>query len=360
MQIGIVGLPFSGKTTLFQTLTQTYLDSAAAHKQDAHVAMVKVPDERVDKLGEMFNPKKLVYTSIEFVDVVGLKRDDRNSAQFTNTFLAKVKTNDALLHVVKTFDDPMYPHSEGSIDPVRDVAILEAEFILADMAMAESRIDKLKKQIQKTQDDRDKAELAALEKCYKALEEERPLRTLDISPQEEFLIRGFQMLSQKPLMVVLNLSEAQLGERERMIEEIRTKYAASGIHVDAFAGKIEMEMAQLEDEESEMFMQEYGIQESALNRIIGSAYKTLGLISFLTFGEDECRAWTIEAGTNAQNAAGEIHTDLMNRFIRAEVVHFDDLMKHGSIQACKDEGVWRLEGKEYTVKDGDLMTIRHG
>jgi len=360
MQIGIVGLPFSGKSTLFQTLTRTHIDEAVLMKQQSHNAMVKVPDARVDRLGGIFNPKKLVYTSIEFVDVVGLNRDDRNSAQFTSAFLGKVKTNDALVHVVRAFDDPLYPHPEGSIDPVRDVNILETEFILADLGMVENRLEKLRKQAMKIHDDQTKLELAVMEKCYAALENEQPIRTMELLPHEERAVRGFQLLTQKPLLVVLNLGEAERSQEAGLIEQLKAQYSGKGMAFDAFSGKIEMELAQLADEDAEMFMEEYGITESALKRIIRSAYTMLGLISFLTFGEDECRAWMIRKGTNAQEPAGAIHTDLMNRFIRAEVVHFDHFVERGTIAACKENGEWRLEGKEYIVKDGDMLTIRHG
>ena len=360
MQIGIVGLPFSGKSTLFQTLTHTHLDEAASRRQQTNLAMVKVPDARVDALGDYYHPKKLVYTSIEFVDVIGLKKGDRDSTQFTNSFLASVKTNDALIHVVRCFDDPMYPHPEGSIDPKRDVQILEAEFLLSDLAMIESRIDKLKKQIQKTQDDKSKIELNALEKCFAWLEQEKPLRTLQLDPHERKAIRGYQFLTEKPLLAVLNLDEASMSKRDELIAGIVETYGHAGIASDAFSGKIEMELAQLSDEDAAAFMSDYGITESALVRIISSAYRMLGLISFLTAGEDECRAWAIRRGMNAQEAAGEIHTDLMNKFIRAEVVNYSHFIEDGSMAVCKEKGHWRLEGKEYIVKDGDMLTIRHG
>ena len=360
MQIGIVGLPFSGKSTLFQTLTNTHLDEAASHRQQTNIAMVKVPDARIETLAGYFNPKKLVFTSIEFVDVIGLKKGDRDSTQFTTSFLASVKTNDALIHVVRCFDDPMYPHPEGSIDPKRDVQILETEFLLSDLTMMESRIDKLKKQVQKTQDDKMKFELQVLEKCFAFLETEKPLRLLPLDPHERKVIRGYQFLSEKPLLVVLNLDEESATRRDQLVLEISNEYGGSGISVDAFSGKIEMELAQLSEEDAQAFMSDYGISESALVRIISAAYKMLGLISFLTFGEDECRAWAIRRGMNAQESAGEIHSDLMNKFIRAEVVNFTDFVEYGAIAACKEKGHWRLEGKEYIVKDGDMLTIRHG
>ncbi len=360
MQIGIVGLPFSGKSTLFQTMTRTHLDEAALMRKQTNIAVVKVPDVRVDKLAEYYSPKKLVYTSVEFVDVVGLKKGDQSSTQFTGNFLAGVKTNDALIHVVRLFDDPLYPHPEGSINVARDIDILETEFILADMAMIEARLEKLRKQVLKAPDDKTKAELRILQRFLEALEQEKPLRTLELDNNDRAAVKGFQFLSLKPLLVVLNLAEEQLADLASLVAEAQEHVRLKGMAVDAFAGKIEMELAQLSDEEAGEFMKDYGIAESALMRIIRSAYEMLGLISFLTFGEDECRAWTIRRDTPAHEAAGTIHTDLMTRFIRAEVVHFNDFILHGSIQACKDAGHWRLEGKEYIVKDGDMITVRHG
>jgi len=360
MQIGIVGLPFSGKTALFQTLSRTHLDEAGAHKRQANLATVKVPDSRVDALADFFNPKKKVYASVEFVDVVGLKKGDRESTQFTTAFLGNVKTNDALIHVVRAWDDPLYPHPEGSVDPERDIRILETEFLLADLAMAEARIEKLAKQLQKAKDDRLVFELHVLEKGYAALEQEQPLRTLTLDAHEKKARRGFQFRTEKPLLAVVNMEESRIGETAEVAARLRRTFAGAGIDVDGFSGKIEMELAQMSDEDAVSFMSEYGIRESALQRIISASYRMLGLISFLTYGDDECRAWTIRSGANAQEAAGAIHTDLMQRFIRAEVVHFDDFVKHGSMAACKEKGHWRLEGKEYLVKDGDMMLIRHG
>ncbi|MCB2203882.1 redox-regulated ATPase YchF [bacterium] len=360
MQIGLVGLPFSGKSTLFQTMTRTHLDEATLAKQQSQHAMVKVPDARVDKLAEFFNPKKKVYTSIEFVDVIGLKKGDHSSTQFTSSFLGSVKTNDALMHVVRMFDDPMYPHPEGGVDAARDIEILETEFLLSDMEMVENRVEKLRKQVQKVQDDKLKHELVVLERFKEALDEGKPLRTVEIDKQDAQLIKGFQFLTQKPLLVVLNMEEDKVGETDGIVNELQERFKDSGISVDAFFGKIEMELAQMEDEDAAEFMKDYGIEESALTRIIRSAYEMLGLISFLTFGEDECRAWNVRGGSVAPEAAGVIHSDLQDRFIRAEVVHFEDFVEYGSISACKESGHWRLEGKEYLVQDGDMLTIRHG
>ena len=359
MQIGIVGLPSSGKTTLFQTMTRTHLDEAAAQRKQTNLAVVKVPDPRVDQLADVFQPKRRVYTSVEFVDVIGLSKGDRDSTQFTSSFLGGVRTNDALIHVVRMFDDPMCPHPEGSLNPARDLRLLEEEFLLTDMAVVENRFARLRKQTARV-DDVAKAELRALEKCYAALEQERPVRTLEFEPAEDRVVRGYQFLTAKPLLAVLNLPEDQIGRQEELLAPLREQFAPQGLAFDAFSGKVEMELAQLPDEDAAAFMADYGIEESALTRIIRSAYQMLGLISFLTCGDDECRAWTIKRGANAQQAAGAIHTDLSDRFIRAETVHFDDFITLGSMSACKERGVWRLQGKDYVVRDGDILSIRHG
>lgn len=360
MQIGIVGLPLSGKTTLFQTMTHTHLNEAALHHKETNNAVVKVPDARLTKLTEIFKPKKETKASIEFVDVVGLKKGDHSSTQFTGNFLASVKTNDALLHVVRMFENPMYPHPEGSNDPERDIHIMETEFMLSDMAALESRIDRVKKTALKSGDAISKQEIPVLEKLLQAVENEQPLRTLDLNDLERKMIKGYQFLSMKPQLILLNMDEKDVSKKESVIEDLAKKYSSKGMKIDAFFGQIEMELSQLSDEDAVAFMSDYGITESALDRIIRNAYTLLGLQSFFTCGEDETRAWTITQGMNAQESAGVIHTDFYEKFIRAEVVHFNDFIKHESFAKCKEHGVWRLEGKEYIVKDGDILMIRHG
>lgn len=360
MQIGIVGLPHSGKTTLFQTMTKAHLDEATLHHKEANTAVVKVPDPRLVELTKIFSPKREVRASIEFVDVVGLKKGDHNSAQFTGNFLAKVKTNDALIHVIRRFENEMYPHPEGSVDVARDLGTLETEFLLTDMAMLESRIEKVKKTMLKSGDATSKLELPVLEKCYHALEQEKPLRCLDLNDLEKKVIKGYQLLTAKPQLVAINMEDKDTADRTAALEALRPVADKYGLRVDVFFGQIEMEMAMLPDDEAAEFMSEYSITESALHRIIRDAYSLLGLQSFFTAGEEETRAWTITRGMNAQEAAGVIHTDFFDKFIRAEVVHYDDFMKHGSFAKCKEHGVWRLEGKEYIVKDGDILVIRHG
>ncbi|HZW37772.1 MAG TPA: redox-regulated ATPase YchF [Ignavibacteriaceae bacterium] len=358
MQIGIVGLPYSGKTTLFQTITKTFIDPNIQTKSESHQAVIKVPDARLDKLTGMFNPKKKVNAVIEFVDVVGLQKGDSGSTQFTTNFLSKVKTNDALIQVVRLFENEAVPHPEDTINLTRDVNSMETEFIISDLSIVETRLEKIKKQILKTQDELLKREIPVLEKCFEALQDEKPLREINLNKDELKILKTYQLLSVKPMLIALNLDENQVKDAQKYIDELKYKLNKN-TQVLAFFGKIEMELSELPEEESSVFMEEYGIKESALNSIIRASYDLLGLQSFFTVGEDECRAWTIRKKMNAQEASGEIHTDFFNKFIRAEVVGYDDFINNGSFAKAKENGAWRLEGKEYIVKDGDILNIRH-
>ena len=361
MQIGIVGLPFSGKSTLFQAATKMHLDPAALGRAEAHQAIVKVPDPRMDKLSALFNPKSTVYATIEFVDVVGLKKGESGSTQFTTNFFSNVKTNDALVQVVRAFANDSVPHPDGSVDSMRDISTFETEFIIADLSIVETRIERLRKQLQKSQEAQMKAELPVLEKCHQILESEKPLREADFSKEEMLVLKTYQLLSIKPMLIALNLDESQHGIAEETVKRVAALKEGKNTRVLSLFGKIDLEMSELPPEEARAFMDEYGIKESALDTLIRDAYALLGLQSFFTVGEDECRAWTIRKGMTAQESAGVIHSDFVNKFIRAEVVHYDDFLAHGgSFPKVKEAGLWRLEGKEYLVKDGDIMSIRHG
>jgi ribosome-binding ATPase len=360
MQIGIVGLPFCGKSTLFQTITKTHIDPGALAKVEAHQAIVKIPDTRLDKCSEIFSPKSTVHATIEFVDVVGLKKGETGSTQFTTNFLANVKNNDALVQVVRLFSNETVPHPDGSIDALRDITSFETEFILSDLALVETRIERIKKQLMKLQDELIKRELPVLEKCKSILETEKPLRENEFSKDELHLLKTYQLLSIKPMLIALNFDESQRSAMDTLIKTIADKKESKNTKVVSFFGKIEMEMSELPDEEAKIFMEEYGIKESALDTLIREAYALLGLQSFFTVGEDECRAWTIRKGMTAQEAAGAIHSDFFAKFIRAEVVHYDRFIDAGgSFAKTKELGQWRLEGKEYIVKDGDILSIRH-
>jgi GTP-binding protein YchF len=349
MQIGIVGLPFSGKSTLFQTITKTHIDAAALAKSESHQSVIKVPDERLDKLTDIFNPKKKVNATIEVIDVIGLLKGDTGSTKFTSNFLSKVKTNDALIQVVRLFENESVPHPEGTISMMRDIESFETEFIISDMDIIERRIDEQLKR-----------ELPVLEKCYQHLQNETPLREAHLSDDELKLLRSYQFLSAKPMLIALNLDENHVGDADKFLDELAKKKLSKNTKALAFFGKIEQEMSELSDDEALVFMNEYGIKESALNNIIKASYVLLGLHSFITVGEDECRTWTIRKGMTAQQAAGEVHTDFYNNFIRAEVVHYNHFIEDGSFAKAKEMGHWRLEGKEYVVQDGDIISVRHG
>ncbi len=359
MQIGLIGLQGSGKTKLFNTLAGIEESFDAKPRDTANIEVVKVPDERLDKLTEIFNPKKKVNATIEVFDFPGLQTGDDGKLRLTNNFLQNVKNNDALFLIVRQFQNDAVPHPAGRINPVKDIEFLLSELLFADLAFLENRIQRLRKDVMKSKDENLKRELPVIEKCYAHAEEEKPLRTLELSDAEKKMLSGYQLLTLKPLAIAVNFDENSLAGADELINKIKQEFQNHDVTVIPFSAEIEYEMSQLDDEDREMFMEEYGIKESALAKILRTSYELLGLQSFFTVGEDECRAWTIKKNYTAQEAAGVIHTDFYNRFIRAEVVHYDDFIKYGSFAKCKEAGVWRLEGKDYIVKDGDILNIRH-
>ncbi len=358
MQIGLVGLQYSGKTTLFSTLAGLQLDPSLI-KDEQSVEMVKVPDPRLDNLSKLFNPKKQVNATVEVIDIPGLRMSDDNKVKITSNFLNSVRNNDALFYIIRNFKNDAVSHPMMNINPSRDIDFLEIEFLLSDLAFLDSRIEKLKKEILKLKDDKLKRELQLIEKCHAHVENELPLRTLDFDEYELKILSGFQLLTIKPLAIAINFDEDSVSEVESIIASLQEKYSKSNAVIIPFFAKIENELITLEEEDREAFMKDYGIKESSLSRIIRTCYELLGLQSFFTVGEDECRAWTIKKNFTAQQSAGVIHSDFFNKFIRAEVVHYDDYILHGSMSKCKEAGSWRLEGKEYIVKDGDILNIRH-
>jgi GTP-binding protein YchF len=353
MKAGIIGLPSVGKTTIFNVLTQgkAAAGPGAGRKLEPNVGIVKVPDGRLDVLSSKFNPEKTTYATVEFVDVQGLVR-----GKGQDMALAPVRTVDALVHVVRAFHDESVPHSEGSIDPERDKRNLDYELMLADIGSIEKRIERLEKDLKKIKNPALEKELAYLQRAKAWLESEKPLREMEISDDERKLVKGFAFLSEKPMIYVENIGEDQL---DRLRHPDAHDTLRPNTEQTIICGKLEAEMAELPPDELKTFLSDYGLTESGAERLIRTTYRLLGLISFFTVGEEECRAWTITRGTNAQDAAGVIHTDLSDHFIRAEVCHDDDFVKHGSMPALKEKGLLRLEGKEYMVKDGDIMTIRH-
>lgn len=356
MEVGIVGLPVSGKTTLFSTLTGQDADAAyGGGKIEVHRGIVKVPDARLDKLTDIFNPKKKVPATIEYIEVGGMESDGSQGKGFDSQFLQVLKNTAALCVVIRAFENEFYPHPAGSIDVERDFSTVESEFLLSDLAIVENRIERLEKQLKKVKDERDQKELELLQRCLEILEAETPLRETEFSEEEGTMLRGFQFLTAKPLVVVINISEGDIVNEKAFAAKIPQK---SNVTVIAMCAKAEQEISQLEEDDRLMFQEELGIEEPALSKLIRTSYDLLGLISFFTVGEDECRAWTIRNGTLAQKAAGAIHSDLERGFIRAEVIDYDDFMELGTLAKCREKGVLRLEGKTYPVKDGDIITVR--
>ncbi len=361
LTLGIIGFSKSGKTTIFNTLTRGSAETSAyGSNQTPNIGTVKVPDPRLDRLTEMFSPKKTTPATVEYTDVAGMAKGAAQTGALPGMNL--IQRVDALVHVVRAFEDANLPHPEGKVDPIRDLQTMDLELNFSDMAIIEKRLPRLDESIKKIKAGPDREvqqfEKEVLIKFNEALTNEIPLRDLDLSEDELKAIRGYQFLTLKPLMTILNLGEEHADDAEKMLAEAR---AAAGNHqriaVEALRGKIEMELSQLDETEAAEFMGELGIKESGLSKIIHSSYVMLGLMSFLTAGEDEVRAWTIKNNTQALKAAGEIHSDIERGFIRAEIVSYDDLLKAGSFVEAKKLGVYRSEGKTYTMKDGDIVNF---
>lgn len=305
----------------------------------------------------MFQPQKEVPATIEYIKVPGLDKDGHQGSGLPNQFLSNTKTVDLILVMIRAFENDIYPHPMGSVNPKRDINFINSEFMLNDLSIIESRIGKLEKLVMKTQNDKDKKELVVLKKCQEILEEERPIRDLDLSDAEQLIIKGFQFLSAKPILFVLNIGENEIAIENSLIEELNDIIDAK-CAITELSAEIEKEISQLDEEDAEAFLSDLNIAEPATQKLIKESYDLLGLISFFTVGEDECRAWTIRIQTNAQKAAGTIHSDMDKGFIRAEVVGYDTLIEEGSLNACKDKGLLRLEGKEYIVQNGDIISVR--
>ena len=353
MRLGIIGLPQSGKTTLFNALTRATQPVGITGKMEIHTAVVDVPDPRVDRLSEMFKPKKTIYAKVTYVDIAGLD-GSAGKAGISGALLNQLTQLDGFIHVVRVFEDPNVPHVNGSVDPLRDITAMDGEFILNDLIAAERKLERLAEERKKgagRDKDTIEREVALFTRLHEALSQETPLRDVSIDEHEDKMLSGFGFLSRKPVLIVLNHSE---GQTPPAIE-----YPHQHSKVVALQGKLEMEIAQLAAEEAQLFLEEYGIEEPSLNRMIRFSYDLIGLQSFFTAGDDECRAWTVRKGATAPEAAGEIHTDLQKGFIRAEVVAYDDLMALGGMNEAKAKGKLRLEGKEYIVQDGDILNIRH-
>jgi GTP-binding protein YchF len=363
MQIAILGLPASGKTTVFNTLTRGHADTGGYGGMTLHVGVVKVPDARLDRLAEVFKPKKVVQADVTYLDLPAPPASSEGrvgAEELPAEHLARLRESDALLHVVRAFEDPAVPHPAGSVDPARDLEALDLELILADLAILDRRLDRLQssgRHGSPAEREANEREEVILRRLKAELEAGRPIRDTALTPDESRVIRGFRFLTEKPVLVLLNVGEGDLPAADALVEQVAAGYRHDQALVAALSAKIEMELGELEPEEAAVFMTELGIAESGLARVIGLSYTLLGLISFLTAGPDEVRAWPIPEGSTAVDAAGAIHTDLAKGFIRAEVVPYEDLLALGSTAEARRHGKLRSEGKTYLVRDGDVLEV---
>jgi GTP-binding protein YchF len=358
MKFGLLGFPKVGKTSLFNILTgaRVSVDKYATGKSQSNVGVAKVVDPRVGRLAEIYKPKKLTYAQFDFLDLQGVQKGEGEQS----LSLGEMRNVDAIAHVVRAFGDPEIPHAEGSIDPARDIATMEMELILADLEVASRRKERLALNLRKMKNKEDELEMPIVERCLAALEKETPIRSLDLKPEDLRRIRGFAFLTAKPLLILVNVDEAKAGSVDRIAEELgltswtgRPRTAIAGL-----SAKVEEEIARLEPEDARAFLADLGVAEPAKDRVVHAAFGLLGLIQFLTAGEDECRGWSIPSGTRAPQAAGAIHSDIERGFIRAEVVTFDDLIAAGSLAVARERALLRSEGKDYVVKDGDVINFR--
>ena len=356
MKTAIVGLPMTGKTSLFTILTGVH-EAARVGSLEARVGIAKVPDARLDALAKLFEPPKITHATVEYRDFPSISKE----ALRDPSYLASLRVVDALAHVLRVFESNTVPHEKGSVDPLRDFEDVDMELILSDLVVVEKRMERLDKDRKKIKNPELDKEFALLEKLKAELESNRPLRGLEFDDEDEKRIRGFQFLSQKPMLCVLNLGENDAPRMREIEEQYRNGPLKGRAHtaVTAICGKIEAELADLSPEDAKEYMASYGLAESGLERLITATYSLLGLMSFLTAGETEVRAWTIPINSPAVKAAGAIHSDFEKKFIRAETVNWKTLIDHGGYPGVKDKGLLRLEGKEYIVKDGDVLVIRH-
>jgi ribosome-binding ATPase len=358
LRAALIGFSSSGKTTLFQLMTSAR--DTPRGRSDVNIGISKVPDARLDTLTAMYNPRKRVPATVEFTDMAAPAKSGAQAL----VDVAGYKNADALVHVVRAFRDPAVAHPSGSVDPARDAQAMEDELILADLGVAERRVERIEKDLKKARSAELEKERDLVQRCKQALEEGKPLRTLQLTGDDIKRLRGFQFLSAKPLLLVINLDESDVPDVGASVERAAAKtgltaflaHAATG--AVALCATIELEISRLEGTDAAAFLADLGLEESGLDRVIRASYDLLGYMSFFTVGEDECRAWSIARGTPAQLAAGEIHSDIQRGFIRAEVVGYEALISRGSMAACRDHGEVRLEGKEYVVQDGDIINFR--
>ncbi len=357
MKTAIIGLPQVGKTSLFTILTGVATASRLG-STEVHLGVARVPDQRLEELARIFQPRRVTHATVEYVDVPAVSKQSLRDPQY----LASLRAADAFAHVLRLFPDDTVAHPEGSLDAARDFHHLELELILSDLVVIEKRLERLEKDLKKIGGEEMEREQELLELCREALEKELPLREVEVNPQDSRRLRGFQFLSEKPMLLVLNAGEAQAQELHGLEQEYRRRLVGKHrrLAVTAVCGKIEAEIAELPAEEARQYLASYGLAESGLERLIQASYSLLGLMSFLTAGETEVRAWTITKDSPAVAAAGAIHTDFEKKFIRAEVANWKDLVELGGYAGAREKGKLRLEGRDYVVQDGDVLVIRHG
>ncbi len=361
LEVGIVGLPNVGKSTLFNAITKAGAEAANYPfcTIEPNIGIVSVPDERLNVLTKMYNSKKTTPASVRFVDIAGLVKGASKGEGLGNKFLEHIRQVDAIAHVVRCFEDSNITHVSDTIDPIRDIDTINTELCLADLEIVEKRIAKVEKLLKSGSKDA-KIEIEILKKLKNALDEAKPARSIDLSEDELISIKDVNLLTLKPTLYIANVSEDEVADysENKYVTNVKERAMSEGNEVVVICAKVESEIAELDDEEAKEFLTDLGLESSGLDRLIHSAFDLLGLMTFLTSGPDECRAWTIRKGTTAVKAAGKIHSDIERGFIRAEIVNYDDLVKLGSVNAAREKGLVRLEGKDYIMKDGDVTYFR--